>query len=222
MQDFKVGKLFGVDIYLNFWLLIFLGCVFIFQGIGNFLLFSLAFLCVLLHEFGHIFAAKHYNISCKKVLLTPIGGLAMLNYVESAKNYKPFRDFVIAVCGPLVNLGLCIIAIIGEVIYKSSTGQNFANTHDFFYYLFFLNALLLIFNLIPAYPMDGGRIYKSILSIFFDYQKSGRIAGLTGMILGTLMAGFFLFKLALMGMLIGCFITFLAYVEYQSNKVHVK
>src|SRR5207302_527092 len=128
-------------------------------------LFTLAFLCVLLHEYGHIFAAKCYGINCQKIILTPIGGIAVLDHDDSAKNYKPLRDFIIASAGPMVNVLIMALTFLANIIIYCFV----RHLDHFLSTLFMINAVMFLFNLLPAYPMDGGRMYKAILSIFFNY-----------------------------------------------------
>jgi Zn-dependent protease len=202
MKNFNIGRILGVDIYLNLWFLVFLGIIFALKGFYFFLILSLLYLCVLLHEFGHVLVARYFNIGCQGIVLTPLGGIAIMNF---SSKFQPKKEFFISVAGPLITL---VIAIFCGLL----------SNIPIFKILCILNIVLFVFNLIPAYPMDGGRILKSILALFFNHKMCGRIVGIVGMGLGCLMILFFLSQSAIMGALIGGFVIYSAYNEYKDNK----
>lgn len=133
--------------------------------------------CVLLHEFGHVMAAKGYGIKTPDITLLPIGGVARLERMPR----KPSQEFVVALAGPLVNV------IIAGAIYLAfgiqaaiHTGYEFGQAGHFFEKLMVWNVIMVVFNLIPAFPMDGGRLLRALLAMFLDYGRATRTAASVG------------------------------------------
>jgi len=144
----------------------------------------LLFCCVLLHEFGHALAGRRYGIRTPDITLLPIGGVARMLAIPD----KPVQELVIAVAGPAVNVA--IAAILAPVLYF--TGGLFSGPATEFrqllHNLLLVNLGLVIFNLIPAFPMDGGRILRSILAMWRPWTSATRIAARTGQVLAVLFA----------------------------------
>ncbi|MBS0660876.1 MAG: site-2 protease family protein [Verrucomicrobia bacterium] len=137
----------------------------------------LIFLCVLLHEFGHAYAALGYGIRTPDITLLPIGGLARLERMPE----KPSQEFVIAIAGPLVNVaiaGALALAMGGLPAFRPD--RIFLPDQHLLLQLFKVNVSLVLFNLIPAFPMDGGRILRSGLASFLHYGTATRIAATIG------------------------------------------
>jgi stage IV sporulation protein FB len=134
------------------------------------------FLCVLLHEFGHVTAARRYGIRTPDITLWPIGGIARLERMPR----KPSEELVVAVCGPLVNV--VIAFAIALLVPGSLEGEvNMGRPGHFFAALLQLNIVMVVFNLIPAFPMDGGRILRALLTMVTgDYAKATRWAATLG------------------------------------------
>lgn len=166
------------------------------------------FCLVTLHELGHSFAAQHYHVDVKQIVLSPIGGVAQLGHIPE----KPSQEFVIALAGPAVNLLAALL--MGAVLLTPSVelqdptmvimGISGFSLGSLFSYIFFYNILLGLFNMIPAFPLDGGRIFRSLLAMKLDYVKATRIAATVGKmaavaiaIYGLLNGGFFLLLIAL-------------------------
>jgi stage IV sporulation protein FB len=160
----------------------------------------LLFVCVLLHEFGHALAGRHYGVQTPDITLLPIGGVARMLAVPD----QPKQELVIAIAGPAVNVG--IAAILAPVLYF--TGGIFSGpaneTRLILNNLLLVNLVLIVFNLLPAFPMDGGRIFRSLLAMKIPWAKATRIAGRTGQVLavlfcigGFLQGNFMLFLIAL-------------------------
>jgi Zn-dependent protease len=139
---------------------------------------SLLFLSVLLHEFGHIFAARHYAIPTPEILLTPIGGIARIARMPE----KPIQELVVALAGPAVTL--LIILAIG--LWLNASGHfNQVRTPAFvegslLQSLFWTNVILLAFNMIPAFPMDGGRVLRAAMASRLGLLKATQIAARVG------------------------------------------
>jgi len=141
------------------------------------------FMTVFLHELGHALAAKKYKIKTKDITILPIGGLARLERIPE----KPSEELVVAIAGPLVNIALAIITgllitipDLKELTIQLSGGVNQSN---FFLNFFIVNIWLAIFNLIPAFPMDGGRVLRAILSMKFERHVATNIAARIGQLL---------------------------------------
>ncbi len=171
---------------------------------------TLLFVIVTLHELGHSFAALHYGIPVERIVLLPIGGVAQLKEMPE----KPSQEFVIAAAGPAVNFGLAIIlGLIASIfgINLASPGAILAGLESItfeslFGYMFFYNLLLAVFNLLPAFPMDGGRILRALMAMRLDYTRATSIAARIGRALAVLMGIYGLFNGAFFTVLIAIFI----------------
>ncbi len=136
----------------------------------------LLFLCVVLHEFGHALAAKAYGINTPDITLLPIGGVARLERIPE----EPKQELVIAAAGPAVT------AIIALSLFVVVAGRGVANLtapiqgDDWVVNIFKLNVFLLLFNLIPAFPMDGGRVLRALLATRMTYARATQIAATVG------------------------------------------
>src|SRR5438552_3305503 len=136
----------------------------------------LLFLCVVLHEFGHALAAKGYGINTPDITLLPIGGVARLERIPE----EPKQELVIAAAGPAVT---AIIALSLFVVIASRGGTDFGvslQSGDLVVNLFKINVWLLLFNLIPAFPMDGGRVLRALLATRLSYARATQVAATVG------------------------------------------
>lgn len=152
----------------------------------------LLFLCVLLHEFGHAFAARAFGIRTPDITLLPIGGVARLERMPD----RPMQEFIVAVAGPAVNVG--IVLILWMVLGLPSLWRDYTDFDNvgsgLLGQLMAVNVMLILFNMIPAFPMDGGRVLRSLLATKLDYAKATMIAARVGQGIALLfvLAGFFL------------------------------
>lgn len=138
------------------------------------------FLCVLLHEFGHVVAARRYGIRTPEITILPIGGVAHLERMPR----RPMHELVVALAGPLVNV------IIAGVLYAALSFTqpplslerllSIDSPAAFFAALMVINIWLVIFNMIPAFPMDGGRVLRALLAARLDYGRATTIAATIG------------------------------------------
>ena len=136
------------------------------------------FACVTLHELGHALAARRYGIATPDITLLPIGGLARLQRLPE----KPSEEIVIALAGPAVNvvIALLLILILGFNIDPANMSAIDDPRVDFAARLAGVNILLVLFNLIPAFPMDGGRVLRAGLASKMSYRTATRIASYVG------------------------------------------
>ncbi|MEE9216630.1 MAG: site-2 protease family protein [Anaerolineales bacterium] len=157
---------------------------------------SILFVIVVLHELGHSIAAQSYGIQVKQIVLLPIGGLAQLGRMPE----KPSQELVISAAGPLVNIALAAVLAVLGLAYGQELGLQFAfrlpagiTLGAVFSYVFAANLFLGLFNLLPAFPMDGGRILRSLLAMRIDYSRATMLAVTIGQGLAVLMGlwGFF-------------------------------
>jgi len=185
--SFKLGSIKGIDIkvHITFFLIILWGA-FQYGGandaqglIYGAVMTALVFVIVLLHELGHSLAALRFNVKVRDITLLPIGGLARLEGMPK----KPLQEFVIAIAGPAVNVLLA--ALIFPVLWWAADGSFFKIFHlynsgpgllNMIRFLFWVNVTLLIFNMIPAFPLDGGRALRSLLAMWLGNRKATRIA----------------------------------------------
>jgi Zn-dependent protease len=191
------------------------------QSIGFIVYFLLLFLCVVLHEYGHALTARKFGVETRDILLSPIGGVARLESIPD----KPLQEFYIALAGPLVNIiiaitvGLVLFLITGQVFPDDFTSFRFDEPAEFVGYIVFMNLALFMFNLIPAFPMDGGRVLRSLLAAKMGKVKATMIAMRIGRILAIGFIVFGIFNSQLILSLIGLFIFMMAGQEYDQTRV---
>ncbi len=181
----KLGKILGIDLYLHwsFWLLVLFhllssmaagGLVAGLYAAG----FVVAvFACVVAHEYGHAAAAARYGIPTSSITVLAFGGIARLAKLPA----KPMEEFVIAVAGPAVNVAIALgIGVLMNVGLLPTSG--FAEGMEFTFYdlLLAANVILVLFNMLPAFPMDGGRVLRSLLAMRTGQLRATEIAARIG------------------------------------------
>jgi Zn-dependent protease len=141
----------------------------------------LLFLCVLLHEFGHIFMARAFGVSTPDVILLPIGGVSRLERIPE----KPSEEFLVAIAGPAVNVVIAVLLILfaGAKLGMDSLVSIENTSAGFIDRLAEVNLFLALFNLIPAFPMDGGRVLRALLATRFGYVRATEIAAAIGQLM---------------------------------------
>ncbi len=218
--SFRILTVKGIDIKLHatFLLILILGAL---QWAGQMpenplygagfgvVLMLLLFTCVTLHELGHSLVAQHFGIPVREIVLTPLGGIAMI----TRKPEKPSHELMIAIAGPLVNV---LIALVLFVITGATMQATMLNargsigdmiTRPSFevtvLWLFAANISLAVFNMIPAFPLDGGRVLRAVLATFMSFSKATAVAATIGQlaaiglgILGILNGNFILVLIA--------------------------
>lgn len=229
-KSVRIGKLFGIDVELHYsWFFIFvlLGYVLsrdfypvyypgfpggVYWVIG-FLSSFLLFFSVLFHEFMHSLVAKNNKIEVKKITLFLFGGVAQIH----EKNITPAKELKTAIAGPLGSIMLVIIFMITVLFSPWVYIEVVAS------YLVRLNLILAIFNLVPGFPLDGGRIFRAAVWYFTkDLKKATKMASTSGKIFGMSLGLLGLFEIFLTGnlgglwfVLLGVFIFFLAEMSYE-------
>ena len=148
------------------------------QGLEAIALIVGLFTCLVLHELGHALTARRFGVRTRDITLLPIGGVARLERIPE----KPRQEIAVALAGPAVNVVIAsllfaVIAATGNV--RAFTSE-YALEHNLVTRLLGMNILLVIFNMIPAFPMDGGRVLRALLATRLDYLKATRIAASIG------------------------------------------
>ncbi|WP_242134752.1 site-2 protease family protein [Aestuariivivens marinum] len=197
--NLNLGSVFGIKIIVH-WTFFFLILWIVFSELKrggnsesiffNIVLVLAVFGCVVLHELGHALAAKRFGIGTKKIVLLPIGGMASLERIPES----PKQEFLVTLAGPLVNI-LIVVILYFIVPVDEFVRLNFTETFEilmsftiqnFLFYLFLVNLGLVIFNFIPAFPMDGGRILRALLAIKLAPVKATQIASSIGQFIAIL------------------------------------
>jgi Zn-dependent protease len=170
------------------------------------------FTCVVLHELGHSFTAMHYGIGVRRILLMPIGGMAEFDRIPR----EPGRELWITVAGPAVNF---VIAGVLWLVLPARTGGDLEEMTvvDFGHLVMTWNLLMGVFNLLPAFPMDGGRILRAILASRMNYLRATFWAVGVGKVLCSIGFVFAVFFEPMLVLLFG-FIFFVGEMEYRALK----
>lgn len=223
-RKLHIGTYAGIPVYIHwtFGLLV-LGLIYYSFYLGFdatasmwfFTYIATLFFCVVLHEYGHALMARKYGVATRDIIISPIGGLARLESIPE----EPKQELWIAIAGPLVNVFIALFMIIGMyltgmIIFPADI-QFPTNFTEYIQLVLALNIVLFIFNLVPAFPMDGGRILRAFLAFKFDYLKATYIASILGRIfcIGFVILGYFIKSPALF--MIGVFIFYMATQEYR-------
>jgi Zn-dependent protease/CBS domain-containing protein len=224
--SFMIGRAFGIEVKVH-WTFFLLLAFFGFTGYQNSgslpsalvtvgIIVAL-FVCVLLHEFGHALMAQRVGIQTADITLLPIGGLARLKSLPD----RPWDEVKIAIAGPLVNVVLApiffgIALLLGDSLTTPpNILEGVQSAGQVFSYLGYINVALVLFNLIPAFPMDGGRVLRGLLAARYGQVRATDIASAVGQFFA---AAFFLLGLFsgnLLLALIAVFIFFGATGEAQ-------
>ena len=185
--QWKLGTFAGIDVFVHATFLLLIGWVGYSHWLehGSFakvmegILFILAlFLCVVLHEYGHALTARKYGIKTRDITLYPIGGVARLERLPD----KPIEELWVALMGPAVNV--VIAAVLFAYLFLTNslvpTNELTVASGSFLARLLTVNISLVLFNLIPAFPMDGGRVLRALLAMRMEYVRATQIAANIG------------------------------------------
>ena len=187
--SFSIGRYFGSDlrIHATFFLLLAWigGAAYLSGGLAaatvNVAFVVAIFACVVAHEYGHALMARRFGIRTPDITLLPIGGLARLERMPE----NPREEILVAIAGPLVNVAIWLVLIIvlgvearfDPVITLENADQGFLGR------LAAVNLLLVVFNMIPAFPMDGGRVLRAALALRMDRVRATRLAARGGQVI---------------------------------------
>ena len=191
--SWRIARIAGIDLYVHVTFLILVGWVALshylarqspadaFTGVA--FIFSL-FAIVVLHELGHALTARRFGIPTRDITLLPIGGVARLDRMPQ----DPKQELLVALAGPAVNVVLAAILFVvlelGEGL--AAYGQVVRVGGSFLDQLFWVNVSLAVFNLLPAFPMDGGRVLRGLLALRMDYLRATQIAAAIGQAMAVL------------------------------------
>lgn len=185
--SFKIGRFAGIDVYVHasfFLLLAWFGYVYwqtsgtIAGTLTGISLILLLFLCVVLHEYGHALTARRFGIGTKHITLLPIGGVALLEDMPK----DPRQEILVALAGPAVNLVIAaFLFLLLNIATAPGSLLNFEiGEGGILPTLLTTNIILAVFNLLPAFPMDGGRVLRAILAMRMDRVRATRHAATIG------------------------------------------
>ncbi len=215
-RSLKIATIRGIDVrvHITFPLIVLWAAVEWGAGDGfspsdalyGIVLVLLLFACVVLHELGHSLTAMRFGVRVRDITLLPIGGVAQMRKMPD----KPRQELAVAVAGPAVNVGIALV--LGALIWAFSLSHPYVSpirmlrlmlrpgVQGAFFYLFFANIGMALFNLIPAFPMDGGRILRAVLSMGVNPARATIIAARVGQTLsvGFLIAGVYFYNPMLM------------------------
>jgi len=182
----NIGSIAGTAVRVHITFLLFLGWIFAaswasggadaaWQGL---IFMVLLFACVVAHEFGHIFTARAFGVSTPDVVLLPIGGVARLERIPEA----PWEEFLVAIAGPLVNVAIAVV-LMRLAAAHPDTGSLYAVENvrtSMIDRLASVNLFLAVFNMIPAFPMDGGRVLRAALASRLGFVRATELAAMIG------------------------------------------
>jgi Zn-dependent protease/predicted transcriptional regulator len=229
--SWKLGQVAGIGIFVHWTFLLLIAWIvyfYLFRGanlagvVDGVLLLAAVFGCIVLHELGHALTARRYGIQTRDITLLPIGGVARLERMPE----DPTQELWVALAGPAVNgvIAIVLFAValsMGLAASLSPTGLAgaFRIGGSFLARLMLINVGLVLFNLVPAFPMDGGRVLRALLAQKLDYVRATQIAASVGQVLAILFGilGFFLTPFAL-------FIALFVYLgaEQEAHMVRVR
>jgi Zn-dependent protease len=206
----RLGSYRGIEVSLHLTFLLLLGFLAVSAwastrsleaALTGVLFFVLLFACVLLHEFGHALAAARYGIRTRDIVLYPIGGVARLERMPE----NPLHELVVALAGPAVNVVIAIalfvwLQVSGALVPVESLGWFRGPLVE---RLLVVNVILVLFNMIPAFPMDGGRVLRALLAMRLEYTRATQIAAHVGQALALVFG--------LVGLLWNPFLLFIAF-----------
>jgi Zn-dependent protease len=190
--SFKIARIAGIDVYMHLTFLLLLAWIgymyyaprqSVEDAVWGIVFILTIFATVVLHELGHALAARRYGIETRDITLLPIGGVARLERMPR----DPWQELVVAIAGPLVNVVIAAGLLVGILASggfspppEHITPENSLFIGTFAERLFWVNVILVVFNLIPAFPMDGGRVLRAFLAMNLDYAQATQVAAVIG------------------------------------------
>lgn len=225
--SWKIGEIAGIGIFIHATFLILIAFIGIAhmggegKGIADALaaigFVLLLFVCIFLHELGHALAARRFGIKTRDITLLPIGGLARLERMPD----KPLQELWVALAGPLVNVVIAAVLFAWLLLVNGFTplSELGVSEGNVVQRLMIVNVFLVVFNLLPAFPMDGGRVLRAVLATTMDYTQATQIAAGVGQ--------FMAFVFGFIGLFSNPFLVFIALFVYigaaqESGMVQLK
>ncbi|MCD6506446.1 site-2 protease family protein [Candidatus Poribacteria bacterium] len=206
---FKIGSIFGIPVRIHvIFLLLFLLFLLpymvegrIGEGISLTLIMFILFGCVVLHELGHSLMARRYRIKVHDIILLPIGGVARMQIPED-----PSIEIRLALVGPAVNFSIALLSALVLLLTRRPLDLSLSiSPYNVIGLIFKVNLWMGLFNLIPAFPMDGGRVFRGVLAMRYDYLQATHIASQVGRGIAVILALFGIYKDVLL-IFIGLFV----------------
>ena len=188
--SFKIGSIWGIPIELHLtFILLMIGVFVLTVPYSNWYSFTLVlflFVFVTLHEISHSWVARRFNIKVRKIVLYPIGGVSEIDEIPD----NPRIEWRVAVAGPLASFIIGAVLLLLDQIEPIQTPPitGLIVNGSLFFTLGILNLILGAFNLIPAFPMDGGRVFRAILAEHMKFTDATKFASYIGRIFGILFA----------------------------------
>jgi Zn-dependent protease/CBS domain-containing protein len=223
----KIGTFAGIGVFLHWTFALLIGWVLMIyrvgggtwrEALGGVAFVMALFVCIVLHEFGHALTARRYGVKTRDITLLPIGGVARLESMPE----KPMQEFWVAIAGPLVNVA--IAALLFLVLLAVGRADQLLNVEwmeggRFLVQLMWANVFIVAFNMLPAFPMDGGRVLRSLLAMRMGRRRATAIASNIGQVMAILfgIVGFFIFHNIFL-----IFIAIMVYLGAQAEATQVE
>jgi Zn-dependent protease/CBS domain-containing protein len=188
--SFKIGSAWGIPIELHITFILLMAVVFVlsYPQLSLFILILFLFVFVVVHELAHSVVARHYKIKVRKIVLYPIGGVSEIEEIPE----NPGIEWRMAIAGPLTSFVIGgVLLVVSQIVSPETPAEffnpTFTNVSDLTPYLAYLNLLLGGFNLIPAFPMDGGRVFRALLAERMKFSDATKYAAFIGRLFGIVM-----------------------------------
>jgi len=191
----RLGEWFGIVVYMHATFLLLIGWVALShflageglaEALNGILFILLLFACVVMHEYGHALTARRYGIQTRDITLLPIGGVARLERMPR----EPGQELWVALAGPAVNVAIAAALFVLIELFEGAAALTMSKVQlvggDLLPKLMWVNISLAVFNLLPAFPMDGGRVLRALLARRMDYARATRAAASVGQMMAFL------------------------------------
>ncbi len=207
--SFKIARFAGIDVYVHATFLLLLTWIgwhyWLSEGNLGAVIVGISFIlllfsCVVLHEFGHALTARRYGIRTRNITLLPIGGVASLERMPD----DPRQEIIVALAGPAVNLFIALLLWVWLLLSNNliTDASVLSDSNGFLHRIMVINLVLAIFNLLPAFPMDGGRVVRAALSMRVGHHQATKVAANIGQALAM--------GMGILGLLYNPFLMFIA------------